>query len=92
MNLLYKDSSLGSGNDIDIRLNYLEILTKNVKSLNNGKGKESIYLSSFCKFAAKKNEKIGFDHAMMLTGFDLRDEESKGVLGTFSHFLYEKRF
>ncbi|CAG7728515.1 unnamed protein product, partial [Allacma fusca] len=72
MNLLYKDPSIGFDNMIDIRLNYLEVLTRNPKKLNDAKGRESVYLDSFCKFAASKNTDVtNWDHAMMLTGTDL---------------------
>ena len=63
----------------------MEMLTKNVKSLKAGKGREDIYLPSFCRFASNKNSKVaGWDHAMMLTGFDLRGSTGNGIIGKFA--------
>ena len=89
MNYLYQDTSLDSSNKLEIRLTSLEIFSKPTKAINTGEGIETIYLNSFCKYAASKNRGgKKWDHAVMLTGLDLKDKDSNGILGMVITFVF----
>lgn len=80
MNILYQQSSLGLS--ISFRLVHLELLSTNPTSLGPCEPDGDKYLTSFCKYAGKKN-KDGhlWDHGILLSGVDLKINGSDDLLG-----------
>lgn len=80
MNTLYKQPSMTES--ISFRLVHLEIQTAKPKTLKDNNGQAVRYLKSFCNYAAEKNKYNGlWDHALLLTGFDLTDGGNNGTAG-----------
>ncbi|CAG7668205.1 unnamed protein product [Allacma fusca] len=80
MDLLYQHNSLGTG--LEFRLVHLEIMKHYPSKLNKNNGRAMKYLSSFCDFAGEKNVNGDmWDHALLLTGIDLREDETSATAG-----------
>ncbi len=82
MNQLYQQPSLGVS--LSFRLVHLEIMPESPSGLDPSGGEATKYLKSFCKYAGNKNEKGNqWDHALLLTGYDLKDNGDKLVAGKY---------
>ena len=80
MDLLYQHKSLGV--PIEFSLVHLEIMKKYPAKLNKNGGKAMAYLSSFCEYAGEKNVNSDmWDHALLLTGMDLREDGTTSTAG-----------
>ncbi|OXA45543.1 A disintegrin and metalloproteinase with thrombospondin motifs 18 [Folsomia candida] len=80
MNLLYQQASLGMS--LSYRLVHLEMLSGTPAGLDSSGGEATKYLKSFCKYAGSKNEKGNqWDHALLLTGHDIKEAGDKLVAG-----------
>jgi hypothetical protein len=83
MDLLYEQTSLGT--DLVFKLVHLEIQKKWPSKLNKDGGRAKSYLTSFCDYAGDMNtENELWDHALMLTGADLREEGTSATAGTLA--------
>ena len=99
MDMLYEQSSLGT--DLVFKLVHLEIQKTSPSKLNKNGGRAKSYLTSFCDYAGDMNtDNEIWDHALMLTGADLREEGTTATAGRLlqglfqpwcvSHFKYRK--
>jgi hypothetical protein len=80
MNLLYQQPSLGQ--DVIFRLVHLEIMSSDSSGPNTYEGESEQYLKSFCKYAGDKNSNgANWDHALLITGVDLKDGSDKRTAG-----------
>jgi hypothetical protein len=80
MHVLYQQSTLGVS--ISFRIVHLEMMSSTPSGLDSSGGEATKYLKSFCKYAGDKNEKGGqWDHALLLTGYDLKEGRDSLVAG-----------
>lgn len=80
MDLIYEQKSLGQ--DFVFKLVRLEIMKSwPSKIKKNGKSAKA-FLTSFCGYAGNLNTKnLLWDHALLLTGSDLKEDGSSAVAG-----------
>ncbi|CAL8069888.1 unnamed protein product [Orchesella dallaii] len=80
MNSLYKQPSMTE--KISFRLVHVEVQTKRPSYMKEHNGAATKYLKSFCQYAAEKNQYGGlWDHALLLTGWDLAEGGSSATAG-----------
>ncbi|CAG7719424.1 unnamed protein product [Allacma fusca] len=80
MALLYRDESMKT--KIAFKIVRMEFFSKTPSSIVTHHGLLTPYLKSFCKYATDHTETHSWDHAMLLTNTDLRDEYSNNPIGT----------
>ncbi|CAG7723722.1 unnamed protein product, partial [Allacma fusca] len=78
MALLYKDKTMQT--KIEFKLVHLEYFSKTPSAIKMNHGLLTPYLKSFCKYATDHSQTKAFDHAMLLTNTDLRDENSNAAV------------
>ncbi|ODN05173.1 A disintegrin and metalloproteinase with thrombospondin motifs 18 [Orchesella cincta] len=80
MNSLYKQPTMTE--KISFRLVHVEIQTQKPSYMKDYSGAATKYLKSFCEYAAEKNQMGSlWDHALLLTGWDLSEGGSSATAG-----------
>ena len=90
MDLMYQHPSLGE--QLEFSLVHLEIMKRYPPNLNKNNGKAMKYLSSFCEYAGQKNiNGEMWDHALLLTGMDLHEDDTTATAGHTFYLVFLPR-